>query len=168
MTRRHCRLAFKLLEISLTIFNYAFIIAPLVSSQSLLALLHAIFSATTDKCLRILCEGLLKTGLRNLDEVKIKQEVLALIDSIRVHPIEELVASLEGRPSIDTFPVLDKPFCPLLELRMKALGPDSPYPKQFDLPINPLPPEMEEPGLNAHPAPKLQTSVEGQGPIPLD
>lgn len=175
---------------------------PLVSSQSLLALLRAIFSATTDEltctgaradeCLRIVCEGLLRSNLLGTEDSDLKKEVNELVDSIRVHmvvnrrldrslfnepdslsqyidPIEELVAALDGAPQVDILPVLDEAFNPLLELRINSSSVESPYPKPFDLPIVLLPPDAEEPGLEAHPpAPKTPSLSTGPGPIPLD
>ncbi|WAR62696.1 hypothetical protein PtB15_15B283 [Puccinia triticina] len=175
---------------------------PLVSSQSLLALLRAIFSATTDEltctgaradeCLRIVCEGLLRSNLLKSEDAEIKKEVNELVESIRVHmvvnrrldrslfnepdclsqyidPIEELVAALEGGPSVDILPVLDEAFGPLLEQRITASGVESAYPTPFDLPIVLLPPDVEEPGLETHPpAPKPENLGNDPGPIPLD
>jgi hypothetical protein len=70
---------------------------PLVSSQSLLALLRAIFSATTDEltctgaradeCLRIVCEGLLRSNLLKSEDDEVKKEVNELVESIRVHMV---------------------------------------------------------------------------------
>ncbi|PLW39364.1 hypothetical protein PCASD_05032 [Puccinia coronata f. sp. avenae] len=175
---------------------------PLVSSQSLLALLRAIFSATTDEltctgaradeCLRIVCEGLLRSNLLKSEIPEIKKEVSELVESIRVHmvvnrrldrsifnepdslsqyidPIEELVAALDGVPNVDILPVLDEAFEPLLEQRIAASDAESAYPKPFDLPIVLLPPDVEEPGLEAHaPASKPDTLGNHPGPIPLD
>ncbi|POW21983.1 hypothetical protein PSHT_01767 [Puccinia striiformis] len=175
---------------------------PLVSSQSLLALLRAIFSATTDEltctgaradeCLRIVCEGLLRSNLLKIPDEDVKKDVNELVESIRVHmvvnrrldrslfnepdclsqyidPIEELVAALEGADRVDILPVLDEAFGPLLEQRISASGLDSSYPKPFDLPIVLLPPDVDEPDLGAHPpAHKPENLGNHPGPIPLD
>ncbi|KNZ45371.1 hypothetical protein VP01_819g2 [Puccinia sorghi] len=175
---------------------------PLVSSQSLLALLRAIFSATTDEltctgaradeCLRIVCEGLLRSNLLKSEDAEVKKEVNELVESIRVHmvvnrrldrslfheadslsqyidPIEELVAALDGAPNVDILPAYDEAFGPLLEQRIAAAGAESPYPKPFDLPIVLLPPDVEEPDLESHPpAPQPDTLGNNPGPIPLD
>ncbi|KAA1070421.1 hypothetical protein PGT21_011973 [Puccinia graminis f. sp. tritici] len=175
---------------------------PLVSSHSLLALLRAIFSATTDEltctgaradeCLRIVCEGLLRSNLLKSEDDEVKKEVNELVESIRVHmvvnrrldrslfnesdclsqyidPVEELVAALDGAPSVDILPVLDEAFGPLLEQRIAVSDLESPYPKPFDLPIVLLPPDVEEPGLETHPpAPKPENLGTDPGPIPLD
>ncbi|POW03729.1 hypothetical protein PSTT_10910, partial [Puccinia striiformis] len=174
----------------------------IVSSQSLLALLRAIFSATTDEltctgaradeCLRIVCEGLLRSNLLKIPDEDVKKDVNELVESIRVHmvvnrrldrslfnepdclsqyidPIEELVAALEGADRVDILPVLDEAFGPLLEQRISASGLDSSYPKPFDLPIVLLPPDVDEPDLGAHPpAHKPENLGNHPGPIPLD
>ncbi|CAH7685100.1 MIF4G like-domain-containing protein [Phakopsora pachyrhizi] len=175
---------------------------PLVSSQSLLALLRAIFNATTDEltcagaradeCLRMVVEGLLRSRLLKVEDDDLKKEVAELIESIRVHmvvnrrierslfneaealsqyidPVEELVATLDDSPAVEVLPVLDEPFEPIFEMRMRSTGLESPYSAPFDLPIVLLPPDDEDPSINAQPlAPKTQVIGEGPGPVPLD
>ncbi|KAI7952298.1 hypothetical protein MJO29_007929 [Puccinia striiformis f. sp. tritici] len=68
-----------------------------LSSQSLLALLRAIFSATTDEltctgaraneCLRIVCEGLLRSNLLKMEDEDLPKDVNELVESIRVHMV---------------------------------------------------------------------------------
>jgi hypothetical protein len=64
------------------------------------------------------------------------------------------VAALDGVPNVDIPPVLEEAFEPLLKQRIAASDAESAYPKPFDLPIVLLPPDVEEPELEAHaPAP---------------
>ncbi|KAI9605351.1 hypothetical protein KEM48_002291 [Puccinia striiformis f. sp. tritici PST-130] len=68
-----------------------------LSSQSLLALLRAIFSATTDEltctgaraneCLRIVCKGLLRSNLLKMEDEDLPKDVNELVESIRVHMV---------------------------------------------------------------------------------
>ncbi|KAH9814154.1 MIF4G like-domain-containing protein [Melampsora americana] len=103
----------------------------------------------------------------------IKNGVTQLVDSIKSHmsnrkidrslfnqatalsqytdPIEELVAALD-EPTISVLPILDSPFSPLIEARMKPYsGVDVQYPSPVDLPVVLLPPENDDDDLEERP-----------------
>ncbi|EGG06417.1 uncharacterized protein MELLADRAFT_77832 [Melampsora larici-populina 98AG31] len=71
--------------------------------------------------------------------------------SIFTTPIEELVAALD-EPTISVLPILDSPFSPLIEARMKSYsGVDVQYPSPVDLPVVLLPPENDDDELEDRP-----------------